>query len=472
MPSQTKAPPLIIIGGGVMGVSTAYFLSLRNPDREIHIIESSPSIFPSASARAAGFIAKDWFSSSLADLGILSFDLHKKLAELHGGREKWGYSGSIGLSLITKPTVNGIISKPRGESWLFQGTSRAEVASKSGGSVDGTCTPVETAVAVTDSADIPPWLSISSQPQVEVISRPDSTAQIDPLKFCNFLLGECIARGVHLHLSTHVTNVHEHPDTGLLSSVDLSTAITVPCSQILITAGVWTPQVLHTLFPNISSLCPVLNVSSLAGYSIVYRTPRISAEAQKPEDSPSVCHAIFTTDEKSGFSPEMFSRMPNFDIYLAGLNSTSIPFPTIASGVPVPELNDPSIVRLAKIGKQLISTAPGEELEIIKTGLCHRPVLPDGKPIMGRIPDELLGWPSSTNSPPSPDPRRGSGSSPNSPSHPPMPPHGVYTCVGHGPWGITLSTGCGLVMAEILEGSRKMSADVRLLSVEHAWELL
>lgn len=45
---------------------------------------------------------------------------------------------------------------------------------------------------------------------------------------------------------------------------------------------------------------------------------------------------------------------------------------------------------------------------------------------------------------------------------------GVYTCVGHGPWGITLAPGSGLVMAEMLEGKTKTSAYVGLLSVAHA----
>ena len=109
-------------------------------------------------------------------------------------------------------------------------------------------------------------------------------------------------------------------------------------------------------------------------------------------------------------------------------------------------MDDPKIQRLHKVGKQLIRE--GDELEIVRMQVGHRPVMPDGKPIMGRIPNAQLGLVGGGGG--------GLG--------------GVYTCVGHGPWGISLAPGSGLVMAEILEGKSKTSAYVGLLSVEPAGE--
>ena len=437
MTSSTNPKPIVIIGGGVIGISTAYFLSLLQPGREIHILESSPTLFPSASARAAGFLAKDWFSSSVADLGALSFELHKKLAEQHDGAEKWGYSPSVGLSLITRQTVAELAlgrEVKRGEAWLFEGTSRAGAISG-----DGSTSGVLTSVVGVDS-NIPRWLSMAAQPQVEVISQKDSTAQVNPLRLCKFLMGECIARGVQLHLSTAATRVLRSTNDGSVVGVELSTGMSLQCKQILITAGVWTPRVVKALFPNVSPDLSALNVTSMAGYSIEYRTPKYQSVKDGGED---LCHAIFTTDEEAGFSPEMFSRREG-DLYLAGLNATTIPIPDLASEVVVPEESDPNIRRLMRVGEQLVSMVgveKGECLELVKTGLCHRPVLKDGKPIVGRIRDEDLGG-------------EGSGGSGLG---------GVYTCVGHGPWGIALSLGSGLVMAEILMG-KATSADVSLLA--------
>ena len=83
----------IIIGGGIIGTSIAYSLSKVSDDiQSIHIVEASPRLFASASGYAGGFLAKDWFSPAAAELGALSFGLHRQLAEEHNGSEAWGYA--------------------------------------------------------------------------------------------------------------------------------------------------------------------------------------------------------------------------------------------------------------------------------------------------------------------------------------------------------------------------------------------
>ena len=84
---------------------------------------------------------------------------------------------------------------------------------------------------------------------------------------------------------------------------------------------------------------------------------------------------------------------------------------------------------------------PGQEvsdLEVVRKGLCFRPVTPSGRPIVGRVPDEKLGGGMRT---------RGGGIG------------GVFVSAGHGPWGISLSLGTGRVLSEMVEG-RETSARV------------
>src|SRR4051794_19166928 len=49
---------IVIVGGGIIGTATAYYLSEShsNPS-SIHIIESAPRLFASASGYAGGFLA-------------------------------------------------------------------------------------------------------------------------------------------------------------------------------------------------------------------------------------------------------------------------------------------------------------------------------------------------------------------------------------------------------------------------------
>ena len=154
----------VIVGAGIIGSATAFYLTQppsTTTASSIHLVESSPELFASASGYAAGFLARDWFSPSLASLGALSFDLHKELAEQNNGAEKWGYCRSTGTSLAE-------VKGKRGDEWLRDGTSRAEAAATHN-FMEGSG---------------PAWLTQSRNGKIEVISEDDSTAQVfvmDPL---------------------------------------------------------------------------------------------------------------------------------------------------------------------------------------------------------------------------------------------------------------------------------------------------
>lgn len=90
--SHTPPKNIVIIGGGIAGVSTAHFLSLSSArgGAKITLVENV-KIAAGASGYSGGFLAKDWHGSATADLSAMSFDLHAQLANEFGGREKWGY---------------------------------------------------------------------------------------------------------------------------------------------------------------------------------------------------------------------------------------------------------------------------------------------------------------------------------------------------------------------------------------------
>ncbi|SLM38593.1 FAD dependent oxidoreductase [Lasallia pustulata] len=402
----------VILGAGIIGTSTAYYLSqsTHTPPAAIHLVESSPRLFASASGYAAGFLAKDWFSSSVAPLGALSFDLHQQLAEEYNGREAWGYSRSTGTSLADT-------GGKCGDDWLRDGNSRAETAGQHG----------------FVSGDGPAWLTSRGGGRFEVISEGDSTAQVDPLRLCHFLLKECLARGVHLHQPAMVISVSTDMRDTLASvriaSTSDGTETDIPCTRLIIAAGAWSRQVFSNLFPQAQLKLPI---SSLAGHSLVVRSPRWQYSHEEQG-----CHAVFTTDA-AGYSPEVFSRIGG-EIYIAGLNSNNIPLPELATES---QIDEESIGILKTTATRLLGV-PGKEddLEIVRTGLCFRPVTNRGTPILGRVPENMLGGDVS--------PRDGGG---------------VWIGAGHGPWGISLSLGTGKCLAEMVEGG-KTSADVRGLGL-------
>ncbi len=158
-------------------------------------------------------------------------------------------------------------------------------------------------------------------------------------------------------------------------------------------------------------------ITSLAGHSLVLRSPHWPPPALDSTDPANAgrqdCHAVFTTDAEADYSPEIFSRMPDGCIYLAGLNSSTYPLPKIATERVV----DPkSVAVLMKTARKLL----GDDFEVVREGVCWRPVARKGVPIIADL-----------------------GSKGEK---------GVIVCAGHGPWGISNSLGSGFCVAKMVEG--------------------
>ncbi|KAF2097261.1 FAD dependent oxidoreductase [Rhizodiscina lignyota] len=411
-------PDTVIIGAGIIGCATAYYLSesQRTSPQSIHLVEASPELFKCASGLAAGFLAADWFAPPVAALGALSFRLHKSLAEQHNGREQWGYSRSTGTSLSQSRTSG---SGNRYD-WLRTGSSRAEAA----------------AFHEFREGEGAAWLTKKKGDRLEVISEDDTVAQVDPLKLSQFLLEESLKRGVKLHHPVRAVTIAKDAE-GNISSVKIrsekdGTETDIPCSRLAITSGAWSPAVFSTLFPKSNTRIPV---TSLAGHSLVLRSPRWSKEHEDKG-----CHAVFST-ETDGFSPEIFSRIGG-EIYIAGLNDADLQLPKTGADA---KIDPDSIQRLKVVARNMLGLPEGEQddLEVLREGLCFRPVTRMGTPIISRIADSKLGDGLKT---------KGDGNG------------GVFLAAGHGPWGIALSVGTGKALSELIEGT-ETSADIRSLKL-------
>ncbi|KAI0897238.1 FAD dependent oxidoreductase [Annulohypoxylon nitens] len=398
----------VILGAGIIGTSTAYYLSKHQPGSSIHLVEPSPELFASASGFAGGFLAKDWFSPASAALGALSFAEHRKLAEKEDGRSKWGYASSTSVSLTPKT------GEKRVDVWCRVGASRAEAAN-----------------GETREGGAPEWLGGAGR--VEVISEEGTAAQVDPLQLSQFLLQKCIDVGVRLHHPAKAisiqTDVRNEVSSICIADTQSSSETDIPCTNVVIAAGAWSPQVFATLFPTSEFKLPI---SSLAGHSLVVKSPKWTKEHENQG-----CHAVFL-ESQPGYSPEVFSRIGGH-IYVAGLNSTTEPLPALPTDSKSAISRD-AIEKLRKTAQELLGV---DDVEVVREGLCFRPATEQGTPILSRIPDDLLGPATKTR---------------------PSPEGGVFLASGHGPWGISMSLGTGKVMAELIQG-RELSVDISQLSL-------
>lgn len=249
------------------------------------------------------------------------------------------------------------------------------------------------------------------------------------------MLQKCLDAGVRLHQPATAisiqTDVRNEVSSVCIADTQTSTETDVPCTRIIITAGAWSRQVFSTLFPTSSLELPV---SSLAGHSLVVRSPRWTKEHEAQG-----CHALFLA-EQPGYSPEIFSRVGG-QIYLAGVNSAEEPLPELASDSKS-RVSKAAIARLRETACGLLGETDAE-LDVVREALCFRPATDSGLPIVDRIADRHLGPNVST--------RPGSDG-------------GIYLCAGHGPWGISQSLGSGKCLAELVQG-RTLSADISRLGL-------
>lgn len=280
------------------------------------------------------------------------------------------------------------------------------------------------------------------------------TISSDPLRLSQFLMSESISRGVKLHHPTKANSVVTD-QTGTITGVKILSfnakeETVLPCTNLVISAGPWTPQVFEKLFPSSQKSVPI---APLAGYSLVVRSPRYATNSERS-------HAIFTTHPEScGFCPEIFSRHGG-EIYIAGLNSMDIPFPDQAEEtrklMDQDEMNKLKAVTVRLMGKPAGGLADStddvpniDDLETVREGLCFRPVTNRGTPFISRLKDKSLGDGIKTGF--------GDGAQGRVRG-------GVFVAAGHGPWGISLSLGTGKVVAEMVEGV-PTSANVSRLAI-------
>lgn len=273
----------------------------------------------------------------------------------------------------------------------------------------------------------------------------------DPLRLSRFLMDEALVHGVKFHYPAKVMEIVKDEE-GTITAVKILDLLskkesTLPCTNLVLSVGAWTPQVLRELFPSNRTS---FNLSPLAGYSLVVRSPRHTLDHERIfNDGRS--QALFTTYPPScGFSPEVFTREGG-EIYIAGHNP-DLELPSCVEDVR--QLWDSAeIKKLKDVAVRLIGKLPQDEaessdniintddLEILREGLCFRPVGDNEIPTVGRISDSSLG-----------DGVRASAKG------------GVYIATGHGPWGISLSLGTGKILSELIQGGPS-SADVSELAV-------
>ncbi len=112
---SSSRPHIVIVGGGIIGLSTAYYLLTGPEPPRVTIVENT-HIAAAASSKAAGFVAgnKGWHAPANVDLAKLSFDAFSDLAAKFNGAESFGWRlvSTTGVKIGNQDKMSGYRTLP------------------------------------------------------------------------------------------------------------------------------------------------------------------------------------------------------------------------------------------------------------------------------------------------------------------------------------------------------------------------
>ncbi|KAK7061101.1 hypothetical protein VNI00_000837 [Paramarasmius palmivorus] len=401
---------IVIVGGGIIGTCTAYYLS-RHPSYSpstcsIKVIEASVNgIAQGASGKAGGLVAKWAYPSELVNV---SFPEHLKLAEEHNGKDRWGFrfvqAGSWEGSGISSsdPNANPIAQKSLEKTLGLDG---------SGESVKSSIGNLTSRKAKGLPDDLT-WVEEHLTEEYSDMAPAGDTAQVHPYLFTTSIMELAKEKGVQL-VQGRVTSIER--SNGQVSGVsyrnsDSNDAETIEATDIIIAAGAWSP-----------SLIPSVPVDGMRAHSVtIHPDPSVTI-------SP---YALFTSIALRGsgrpqtVTPELYAR-PGNEVYACGSGDDS-PLPETVDEV---KADPAAIERVIRDATSISSELRNGRID--KRQACFLPVVRSGGgPIVGAAPKIAKG---------------------------------LYVATGHTCWGICNAPGTGRAMAELVMDGKVSCTNLKKL---------
>jgi glycine/D-amino acid oxidase-like deaminating enzyme len=229
--SDHERKRVVIVGGGIQGVSVAYHLAQHNDESgmmiqyPITILEANDHVASAASGKGGGFMARSWGDGTVTQsLHELSFDLYEKIAP------------KIGCTSYRKIPVLSV-------SPSSQQTKRTSIAN--------TMSPVvQRAIQSFGKEMIPSWLDdagTNSIRKIDALGSGTDTAQVTPTEFVTKMLEHCGDK-IQVILNAQVSGIKTATAEGgtdlQVKGVKYTNAISnenavLPTDVVVVSAGPW-----------------------------------------------------------------------------------------------------------------------------------------------------------------------------------------------------------------------------------------
>ncbi|CAH1759457.1 5695_t:CDS:2 [Entrophospora sp. SA101] len=329
MSETSNSRHIVILGGGVIGCSIAYHITLlnRDPNLKVTVIEQT-AIGCAASGKAGGFLTYDWCDKGpLEDLARKSFKLHSELAKTLNGKKRYDYRLVETLS-VSASTKAGSVKQP----------------------------PTN-------------WLKTGVITKYKHIGTKQTTAQLHPYKFTMTLMEEAESRGAKVIIG-RVDGIEF--DMAKASGVKISTTNEIIAADTVVVAmGPWSGEVLSWLVKKGNRAFQLPDVSGQRAHSIVLK-PSVPISAH-------VCFVSLNLGHRFA-EPEIYPR-PDGEVYISGECDEST-LPESADGY----IPNPVAIRNLKNNVNTVSPDVLGCAPVIKEQCCYMPITDDDKPLIGKIP--------------------------------------------------------------------------------------
>ncbi|KAG6865752.1 hypothetical protein C0991_012224 [Blastosporella zonata] len=315
---------IVIIGGGIIGCTTAYYITHHpsySAGTKVTIVETSVhGAAQGASGKAGGLVARWAYPQPLVDV---SFEEHVRLAELHGGAERWGWryvncgSWEGRGEEASDDTLLELDGEPVEEDGLVgQRKSLEKTLGLEGGKPHGKRKQKDTGLPLDLN-----WMHSDLTDSYTPMAPHGHTAQVHPYLFTQSMLALAQDYGASFLPSTRATSITTSPD-GHVTGVDCivthtleggshdeaqtnTKQIHLDATHVIIAAGAWAP-----------SLLPALPLTGTRAHSITIHPPARIA--------PYVLFTEITLPSSSSrgslhASPEIYARPgPDNEVYACG----------------------------------------------------------------------------------------------------------------------------------------------------------
>ncbi|KAG5993969.1 hypothetical protein E4U54_003225 [Claviceps lovelessii] len=409
---------IVIVGGGIIGCTTAYYLT-RHPKfnpalHTITLIEASSSLAAGASGKAGGLLALWAYPACIVPL---SYQLHAALAAEHDGPRKWGYRK------LHCGTIEAVVSK---QSLLSSETRQDQ--DEEGKDWEKLPKQDDAAKELLREESLVPkdldWVNRELIRSWAVMGGPGTTetAQAHPLHFTRAIGQLAQQAGVQMRMQCKVCKiVTSKTSLKKIEYLDRSTGETrelTDLTDVVITAGPWTGKLL-----------PRSKVEGLRAHSVVYEADvspfAVFTDVQLPSDFVPEHRAKLGQKRmhKSHVDPEIYAR-PFGEAYACGEPDTTIPLPDTVDEVQCDEAQCDDIISYIKTFSPVLASAP-----IKAKQSCYMP----RHMRFGQESGPLIG---------------------------PTTVAGLWVAAGHTCWGIQNGPATGKLMSEYIFDGAATSADV------------